>query len=571
MDGYNVPMLSDSGYSSNNNNNIQTHTHHHKDQMLSAGSVPATPFIYELPGSHKAISHQLTGNLKTTSSDYAAFTNCIQQSALLDQRTVDAANIDAVSLGSLCDLKFPNSPTADNSFKNISLINIEANHVLVPAKSIATNDLINDGHGVEATFSNILYAKDDIVIEAKDMPRSDAAQVTHVTHYLPLKLNNNNNNNNSGVEHKFPKATVTVTAVAATAPTTGTTTVAPAIAVSVPNSSAMTAMPYSTTVGGVTVAGGGGRSRSNRGGRGARGHANSRNGRATANRQQQQQQQQQQLQPQPAEALGSPGVASASSDYLTTNAGNNFNVTVVNNQVNSNHHNHLTDNQITTTTATTSTIIATDTANSKVITHGINNFISNNNHSQNPSASNNGIGNGNGTGNGNSTGIVAVNGSASSSSNSNNNGCSNNKSNNVQTINSIATMSQNRATVLQSVEEVTLANSPTQRPGAVIVSTCVPEGSCNSNSSSVNINLNNTNNNNKTVGSSTMSPSSIDQLKESAQQQSQPQQQQQQQLLNSSSVDCDSLSSMDDLLDDQEISEASFGEYCTLNNFNHTI
>ncbi|XP_069968303.1 nuclear hormone receptor FTZ-F1 isoform X2 [Bactrocera oleae] len=551
MDGYNVPMLSDSGYSSNNNNNIQTHTHHHKDQMLSAGSAPATPFLYEMPGSHKTISHQLTGNLKTT-SDYAAFTNCIQQSALLDQRTVDASNIDAVSLSSLCDLKFPNSPTAESSFKNISLINIEANHVLVPAKSIATNDLINDGNGVEATFSNILYAKDDIVIETKDMPRSDAAQVTHVTHYLPLKLNNNNNN--SAVEQKFPKATVTVTAVAATVPTAGTTTVAPAIAVSVPNSSAMTAMPYSTTVAG-GAAGGGSRSRSTRGGRGTRGHANNRNGRTTTNRlHQQQPQQQQQLQSQPAEALGSPGVASASTDYLTTNAGNNFNVTVVNNQVNSNHHNHSTDNQITTTTTTSTNV---DTANSKVITHGINNFISNNNHSQNSSASGS-----NGTGIGNVIGTAI--GNPSNSSNSNNNSNSNNHnnnscSNNVQNINSIATMSQNRATVLQSVEGVTLANSPTQRPGAVIVSTCVPEGSCNSNSSSVNINLNNTNNNNKTVGSSTMSPSSMELLKEPELQQSQLQQQEQQPLLHSSSVDCDSLSSMDDLLDDQEISEASFG------------
>ncbi|XP_017480477.1 PREDICTED: nuclear hormone receptor FTZ-F1-like isoform X2 [Rhagoletis zephyria] len=544
MDGFNVPMLSDNGYSSNSSNNTpQTHTHHHKDQMLSAGSAPATPFIYDHPASHKGIN-QVSVSLKST-NDYATFTNCIQQSALLDHRTVDA-NIDGVSLSSLCDLKFPSSPSGDSNFKNISLINIEANQVLVPAKGIAANDLITDGvgNGIEPTFSNILYAKDDVVIETKDMRVDcDAAQVTHVTHYLPLKAIND-------AETKFPKATVTATAAAAAAPTVTTL-----------NASAMAGVQTVSTK--PSAGDGGGRNNNNNtSGRMKRGNAGSRNGRTAANRQRQQQQQQQQqllqqqqqqqqLQIQPAEAITHTVTTAGRGDYLSPSS---LNVFVTDNQALSDFHNSSADNRITTTT---STIITTATASSKSITTNANNNFIASNHSQIASGS-------------------CSNAANTTNTNSTNNNSNNNcNKNNVQNMNSIATMGHNRATVLQPVvDETKTLGSPTQqqpgqqqqprRPAAVIVST-LSKGSCISKSNSVNININHANNNNSNVSgnNSTMSPISIDaatepEIQQSPQQQQQQQQQQQRQKqlqqMHSANVstECDSLSSMD-------MSDGSFG------------
>ncbi|XP_054731874.1 nuclear hormone receptor FTZ-F1 isoform X1 [Anastrepha obliqua] len=513
MDGFNVPMLSDSGYSSNNSNTIQTHTHHHKDQMLSAGSAPVTPFIYE----HKTI-HQGSGSLKPT-SDYAAFTNCIQQSALLDHRTVDA-NIDGVSLSSLCDLKFPNSPSADSNFKNISLINIEANQVLVPAKTIVANDLITDGNDVESNFSNILYVKDDVATEAKDMPSCETAQVTHVTHYLPLKAIND-------AEANFSKATVTVTAAATT--------------VTALNSSVMATVPTDSTT---TRANRNNSNNSNNSNtsRSKRGHGSNRNGRTVTNRHHQQLQPQPQQQVQQAEVLG-PTVATAGVNYLNANAGNNFNILTLDSQANNEHHNNSPDNQITTTT---STLITTDTANSKSITSTINNFISSN-HSQIVRASSS----------------SSSSNSCSSKNNNNNNNTntnSNSNENNVQSMNSIATMGHSRATVLQTVDEVTAGGGlPTQRPSAVVIVSTLPDGSCISDSNSAHTNVTHASNN-KTCGNGTvMSPNSMDGCAtEPEKQQSQQQQQMQHMNSSSASIDCDSLSSMDDM-DDQEVSEASFG------------
>ncbi|XP_037939006.1 nuclear hormone receptor FTZ-F1 isoform X1 [Teleopsis dalmanni] len=172
MDDFNVPIMTNNGFNTNSN----SHSHHHKDHMLGGRSTLSTPFMYD-------VTNRI--EISTPKSDYAAFANCIQQSALLDHRAVDS-NIDGVSLSGLCDLKFGSSSlTTDTSFKNLSLINtIEANHVMITKHQTANvgNDSNNINTESTPSFTDLFQLPrhpDPKVIQNCEQPTQ--------AHYLNLK------------------------------------------------------------------------------------------------------------------------------------------------------------------------------------------------------------------------------------------------------------------------------------------------------------------------------------------------------------------------------------------------
>ncbi|KAI9588506.1 hypothetical protein GQX74_004351 [Glossina fuscipes] len=175
-----------------NTNHINTQMHHHKDQMLAAGSTPSTTaFLYEAQSAAKP-------EMTMAKSDYATFTSCIQQSALLDHR-VDTnleTNLDgAVSLGGLglCDLKFANTSNLMGG-NNTTVLCTDVNNYkhLPPLPIIESNSLFATSNGgeltkgsasptsitgnLQATFSNIVHFNRDPLPE--ELPSTQSHYVT---------------------------------------------------------------------------------------------------------------------------------------------------------------------------------------------------------------------------------------------------------------------------------------------------------------------------------------------------------------------------------------------------------